>query len=85
MLKPNSNDYDLSDANQRVEFWTRYANYKLQGKTIARALYVEDRDFGHMLALVLSTGETFFPMSDDEGNAPGALHFGEGDILPVMR
>ena len=57
------------------------------GRTITQAEYVADAEYGHVLALVLDNGLTLFPMRDDEGNGPGALHYQgpSSGVLPTMR
>ena len=68
--------------------WSREAARELQGRTIKAASYVEDEEFGSLLAIELDNGTVAFVMQDDEGNGPGALHLQKGNecaILPCVR
>lgn len=69
--------------------WTAEARKKLQGRTIVDALYNQDPEFGiPILTIVLDNDTVLFPMQDDEGNGPGALHGDIGEesfILPTLR
>jgi len=50
--------------------WTQKARDILRNKTIVNVKYMD----GHMYIL-LDDGTLITPMSDDEGNSPGALHY----------
>lgn len=68
--------------------WTKVAEKQLLGKKITAAEYVHDPEFNRpVLVILLDDGTRLYPMGDDEGNGPGALH-GEREeeffILPTL-
>ena len=81
--------------NPREKFWKGYAVTRLVGRTITEVRYLtpdEARDIGwtqRPLVMFLDDGTYILPMSDDEGNAAGALTGQKGDdemkfpVLPV--
>jgi hypothetical protein len=64
--------------------WTATARRILVGRKIIEAKY----DRTNLLFLVLDDGTQIVPMSDDEGNDPGALHIVDKnnnfEILPTL-
>lgn len=81
--------------NPREKFWQGYAATRLVGRTITEVRYLtpdEAREIGWIqrpLVMFLDDGTYILPMSDDEGNAAGALTGQNGDdemkfpVLPV--
>jgi hypothetical protein len=79
---------------QMVNHWNAYAKKHLVGRKIVAASYMTDaeRDANdwHASAIVieLDDGTVIYPMTDDEGNGPGALagaHKTSGDLhFPVV-
>lgn len=79
----------MMDLNEQKKHWTAEARKELQGKTITDAVYVTDPEFKTpILIILLDDGTQLYPMQDDEGNGPGALHGANGEnffILPTLR
>lgn len=69
---------------ERRDKWTATARRILVGRRIVEARY----DESNTLFLVLDDGTQVVPMSDDEGNGPGALHIIDKkdnfEILPTL-
>ena len=71
-----------------IRRWNRAAAKLLKGRKIVSARYVGgvDHDAGMVLEIRLDSGVRVYPMSDDEGNSPGALHATyPGESLPTLR
>lgn len=78
------------------KYWNKEAGSLLIGRTIIRAQYMTDawaqklefeEHMGRPLMLQLDDGTIVIPMSDDEGNSGGAIHyFGKekSDCLPLL-
>ena len=74
---------------------TKLATKHLKGKTIKKVYYLEKNDaeqcLWHQRPIVIEfeDGSIIMPMSDDEGNDGGSLHFyegngGESDTIGVL-
>lgn len=83
---------DLSTPAKRYKYWNAKAKEILVGRTIKSARYMteEEAEEGGLragLVITLDNGTELLPMSDDEGNDVGALHYYTAtvaDCLPVM-
>jgi hypothetical protein len=74
--------------------WTKQAQTILKGKTIKAVGYISEKDADDNmyskrgLMILLDNGTMIYPMSDDEGNDFGAIHYvtkeGANDVLPVL-
>lgn len=76
----------MATDEKMVKRWNEKAA-KLNGRTIRNCTYTADKEFGTVLAIELDDGTVLFPMKDDEGNGPGALHVGnmpDLTCLPVI-
>jgi hypothetical protein len=64
---------------------TEFAKDLLIGKTINEVVYLSNFDAEQMLwnrkplMIIFDDGSSIIPMSDDEGNNGGALHYYEGN------
>ena len=67
------------DAEERTEYWNKYATENLVGKTIVRARYMIEEEktncgfYRKALVIEFADGSLIFPSADDEGNDAGAL------------
>jgi hypothetical protein len=72
-----------------MQYWSAKASQRLKGQTIVDAEYRKNDDGGIELWIFLSGGIALIPLTDDEGNGPGALEIvakdGQGDVLPQLR
>lgn len=91
----NGKDYDLSNPEQREEYWVAHANHHLEGRKIVSCRYLtkeEMEDIGwyhRCVVLQLDDGTVIYPSKDDEGNDAGVL-FGQTALrdsvtFPVIR
>jgi hypothetical protein len=74
--------------------WTKKAQEILKGRTIKALGYISEKDADDSmyskrgLMILLDNGTMIYPMSDDEGNDFGAIHYvtkeGANDVLPVL-
>lgn len=72
-----------SPTNDRRRSWNRLARNLLVDRRITDAGYRDDPDGIPELVLTLDDGTELRPLSDDEGNAPGALRVDDA-LLPVL-
>lgn len=81
--------------NQTSEqFWNEKANDILKGRTIVSVRYATDEEITDNyfakrgLQIILDNGTILYPMTDDEGNDFGAVHYqlknGTNSILPTL-
>ena len=72
-------ELDLSNAEQREQYWNQAATRALKGRGIVKARYMTDKEaenFGwtsRPLVLILDNGAYVIVQSDDEGNDGGAV------------
>jgi hypothetical protein len=74
--------------------WTKQARTILEGRTIKAVHYIGEKEADDNLfskrglMIMLDNGTMIYPMSDDEGNDFGAIHYvtkeGANDVLPVL-
>ena len=80
---------------EREKYWDEKINEVLKGRTIVKVEYVSE-DLAREawwsnrgIIITLDNGVELLPMSDDEGNDCGAIHYfqedGTADCLPVQR
>lgn len=74
---------NIMSKQERVKYWTDYANKHLVGKTIQHVRWMTEDEAVHMgwertrpIVIQFTDGSLVFPSADDEGNYGGAL-FGQ--------
>ena len=72
------------------EHWTKKAKEVLEGKTIVKVRYLNDKEMKHMgwhkrpICFFLNDGTSCILSMDDEGNDGGVLFYNENGVLPVL-
>ena len=72
-------ELDLSNAQDREQYWNQAATRALKGRGIVKARYMTDKEaenFGWIsrpVVLILDNGAYVIVQSDDEGNDGGAV------------
>ena len=72
-------ELDLTNAEQREQYWNQAATRALKGRGIVKARYMTDKEaenFGwtsRPVVLILDNGAYVIVQSDDEGNDGGAV------------
>lgn len=72
-----------------MQYWSAKAAEALKGRRIVDAEYRKSEDGEIELWLFLDGDVALIPLTDDEGNGPGALEVvrsdGRGTVLPQLR
>ena len=86
---------NLEVKEEREKYWHDMANKVLKGRTIVSVKYISEDLASEAwwsnrgIVITLDNGVELLPMSDDEGNDCGAIHYfaedGTQDCLPVLR
>lgn len=72
---------------EREQYWTDFANERLQGLTVKCCRYLSEEEAealgwsGRCLVVEFNNGFKIFSSRDDEGNGPGTLFGKKGDKI----